>query len=139
MTKAKTDDDSMRDLASVTCDTLSGSSRLRYHIGSSPNSEIYLRVFANTGGGFFSQEWVAYQEIQYTLAKRTKDKPITSILLHPLFRGKSVNTPAFLLAVLVHEKLLRPIPGKLRSGDTSSRTPRSSWPRWTSSWLPAVR
>jgi hypothetical protein len=117
MTKSKqTDelDESMRVLSTGTCDTLTGSSRLTYHIGSLPDGEIYLRVHSNTGGGFFSREWISYQDIQQALKKGPAGKGITSILLHSLFRGKSVNTPAFLLAVLLHEKILRPMPGKLR-------------------------
>jgi hypothetical protein len=117
MTKSKpTDelDDTMRVLTTGTCDTLSGSSRLNYHVGCMPDGEIYLRVHGNTGGGFFSQEWIALQDILTALEKRPDGKPITSLLLNPLFRGKSVNTPAFLLAVLLHEKLVRSMQGKLR-------------------------
>jgi hypothetical protein len=117
MTKSKpTDelDDTMRVLTTGTCDTLSGSSKLTYHIGSMPDGEIYLRVHGNTGGGFFSQEWIALQDILRALEKRPEGKPITSILLNPLFRGKSANTPGFMMAVLLHEKVVRSMQGKLR-------------------------
>ena len=66
MTKTKqTDelDDTMRVLSTGTCDTLSGSSKLTYHIGCVPDGEIYLRVHGNTGGGFFSQEWISLRDI----------------------------------------------------------------------------
>jgi hypothetical protein len=63
MTKSDELDDTMRVLATGTCDTLTGSSRLTYHVGSLPDGEIYLRVHSNTGGGFFSQEWIALQDI----------------------------------------------------------------------------
>ena len=117
MTKSKqTDelDDTMRVLSTGTCETLSGSSKLTYHIGSMPDGEIYLRVHGNTGGGFFSQEWISLQDILQALKKRQDGKPITSILLNPLLRGKSANTPGFLLAVLLHEKVIRSMQGKLR-------------------------
>jgi hypothetical protein len=117
MTKAKPIDeldDSMRVLSTGTCETLSGSSKLTYHIGSMPDGEIYLRVHGNTGGGFFSQEWVALADILTALKKRPEGKPITSILLNSVFRGKSANTPGFLLAVLLHEKVIRSMQGKLR-------------------------
>jgi len=104
----------MRVLATGTCDTLSGSSQLTYHIGCMPDGEIYLRVIGNTGGGFFSREWISLRDILRTLEKRPGGKPITSILLNDLFRGKSVKTPALLLAVLLHEKLIRSLQGKLR-------------------------
>ena len=87
-----------------------------------PDGEIYLRVHSNTGGGFFSQEWISLRDILTALKKRPDGKPITSILLDPLFRGKSANTPGFLMAVLLHEKVVRSMQGKLRShelGDPS--------------------
>jgi hypothetical protein len=114
MTKVDDLDDTMRVLSTDTCDTLSGSSRLTYHIGSMPNGEIYLRVHANTGGRFFSQEWITLRDILRALEKRPEGKPITSILLNSLLRGKSANTPGFLLAVLLHEKVIRSMQGKLR-------------------------
>jgi hypothetical protein len=103
---------SIRILKKANCSTLSGKSKLTYHIGCNAESEIHLRIHANDGGGYFSQEWVAWKGIQKALEKAT---PITSIVLYSLFRGKSVNTPAFLLAVLKHEGLLRPLKGKKRS------------------------
>lgn len=107
-------DDTMRVLTTGTCDTLSGSSRLTYHIGCLPDGEIYLRVHSNSGGGFFSREWISLRDILATLKKRPEGRPITSILLIPLLRGKSANTPGFLLAVLLHERLIRSLQGKLR-------------------------
>ena len=79
-----------------------------------PDGEIYLRVHSNTGGGFFSQEWISLRDILTALKKRPDGKPITSILLNPLFRGRSANTPGFLMAVLLHEKVVRSMQGKLR-------------------------
>ena len=114
MTKSDELDDTMRVLSTGTCETLSGSSKLTYHIGCMPDGEIYLRVHSNTGGGFFSQEWISLRDILTALKKRPDGKPITSILLNPLFRGKSANTPGFMMAVLLHEKVVRSMQGKLR-------------------------
>jgi len=97
MTKSDELDDTMRVLATGTCDTLSGNTRLTYHIGSPPDGEIHLRVYGNTGGGYFSQEWISLRDILTALNRRPDGKPITSILLNPLLRGKSDNTPGFLL------------------------------------------
>ena len=47
--------------------------------------------------------------------KIPEGKPVTAIMLNDLFTGKSVNTPGFLIAVLLHEKLLFPMRGKKRS------------------------
>lgn len=88
---------------------------LTYHIGSTSESDLYLRIHANDGGGFFSQERVVCKDIQNVLEKVPETNPITSIVLHALFKGKSVNTPGFPLAVLKHEGLLRPMKGKCLS------------------------
>jgi hypothetical protein len=101
-------------LKTATCKTLSGKSTLTYQIGCNEDSDIHLRITKNSGGGFFSDEWVAFEDIQTTLEKRRKDQAITSYLLAPVFEGKSVNTPAFLLAALANEKLVRPLKGKKR-------------------------
>ena len=83
-----------------------------YHIGRDPDGAIHFLVSANSGGGFFNPEWVALEDIRKVLEKIPEDQPITAVALYPLFRGKSVNTPAFLLAVLIHEKLVTTMKGK---------------------------
>ena len=95
-----------------TCPTLSGKSTLTYHWGSSPDNAVLLRVSANTGGGYFSQEWVSLEAIRTALGKQPEN--LSAVALFPLFRGKSVNTPGYLLAVLKHEKLVEAVKGKQR-------------------------
>ena len=101
-------------LKNDTCPSISGKSTLKYQIGADENDAILLRITGSSGGGFFSNEWIAFEKIQALLDKHPAEKPITSIILYPLFRGKSVNTPSFLLAALVHEKVLMPMKGKQR-------------------------
>ena len=101
-------------LHSATCLSLSGKSNVTYQIGQHAEGGIYMRIYANTGGGFFSPEWVSLEEVQKFIDAAPKDKPLSSWSLHPLFRGKSVNTPAFLMAAFVHEKWLRILKGKKR-------------------------
>ena len=110
----KKEDDSMRVLATGTCDTLSGSSKLTYHIGSTPDGEIHLRVHGNTGGGFFSKEWVPMDRVLALVDEIPVGHPVTALDLFPLFRNRSVNTPGYLLAVLIKEGLLSPIADKKR-------------------------
>lgn len=107
-------DKEIRILKKGSCPSLSGKSTLTYHLGCSPDRTLYVRVATNTGGGFFSTEWVKFQAIQQALSKPAEGEPITSITLQRLFKGKSVNTPAFLLAVLKHEKVVTPVKGKVR-------------------------
>lgn len=97
-----------------TCPSLSGKSTLTYHLGCTGKAEIQIRVAANSGGGFFSVEWIALNTIQKVFARIPPDRPITSYPLQQLFRGKSVNTPSFLMAVLKHEGLVVPMTDKRR-------------------------
>jgi hypothetical protein len=108
------DNPDMRVLKTATCPTLSGKSKLTYHIGVSPDSEIHLRVYTNSGGGAFSREWISLEGIQTALDKRHKGQHVTAFLLQPLYKGKSVNTPGFLLSTLANEKLVRVLKGKKR-------------------------
>lgn len=102
-------DPSIRIIKVATCPSLSGKSTLTYHIGCNAQSDILLRVVDNTGGGFFSKEWVSLNAIFQAFDGKAVDKPIISLLLYPLFQGKSLNTPAFLLAVLKQEGLVIPL------------------------------
>jgi len=95
-----------------TCPTCSGKTSLIYHFGCNQENQVYIRIIENSGGGFFSEEWVS---IEATLAALDKaPHPITAVPLINLFIGKSVNTPGFLLAVLKHEGLVKLLEGKVR-------------------------
>ena len=107
--------DSIRVLKRATTKSLTGGSSLKFEIGTSTDDEIHVRITDNTGGGFFSNEWISMKDIQAVMEEHPAGTPVTSFLLQPLFHGKSVNTPAFLLAALAHEKLLYPMKGKKRS------------------------
>ena len=113
-------DDSMTVVRTATTDTLTRKSKLTYQIGTLPDGEVYLRIHNNSGNGFFSNEWVSLADIQKTISKIPAGKPVTAIVLGDLFEGRSVNTPGFLLAVLVQEKLLVPMQGKKRSHEPVS-------------------
>ena len=111
MSKSKPD---MRVLKTATCKTLSGKSTLSYQIGATPDSNVHLRISKNSGGGFFSDEWIAFDDVLRALKDRPEGSPVMSHFLTPLLKGKSVNTSAFILAAMKHLKLLRPLPKKQR-------------------------
>jgi hypothetical protein len=112
---SKTEDNpDMRVLKTATCKTLSGKSTLTYQLGCNSDAEIHLRITKNSGGGFFSDEWVKYEDIQAVLKERSKDSPIMSHFISPLLQGKSSNTSGFIMAALSHLKLLKPLPKKKR-------------------------
>lgn len=86
------------------CPSVSGKSTLTYHIGRTDEGDIQLRIHANTAAGFFSQEWLSLDVIEDALAKGGSH--FTSMALQPLFKGKSQNNAAFLLAILLREGLV---------------------------------
>ena len=96
----------VRILKISTCPSISGRSTLTYHLGVSPDSDIKLRVFANSGGGFFSNEWVQISAVQKEFEAVPDGIALTPHLLSPLFRGKSANNQSFLFAVLKNEGLV---------------------------------
>jgi len=112
--KTETQEPGIRILKVDSCPSLTGKSTLTYHIGCNAESAIQLRVAINTGGGYFSKEWIAFSAVQQTLEQHPKDKPFTSRNLRSLFNGKSSNTPAFLMAALEHEGLVKTVDEKKR-------------------------
>jgi hypothetical protein len=75
---------------------------------------IHWKIAASTGNGMFSKEWVAFTDIQQALDNWPNDSPIVSMAVYPLYAGRSVNTPSFLLATLVNEGILQQVPDKKR-------------------------
>lgn len=86
------------------CTTLSGKGNLGYQVGCNDQTEIFLRITSNSGGGWFSADWIPLKDILSAIAKAPI--PLTSFALHSLFICKSVNTPAFLFAALKQEGLV---------------------------------
>jgi hypothetical protein len=86
------------------CSSRSGKSKLTYLIGADSASEIHFRINGNTGNGFFNNDWVPLDIILELLGK--SGGAFTSYALHPLLKGKSNNTPAFLIASLLEEGII---------------------------------
>ena len=93
------------------CPNTSGSATLEYAVGQDKAKAFYVSIRSSSGGGYFSDEWVAWKEIEATLADLD---PITSLPLQKLLKGKSVNTGAFLMAALLAEGLVERLPDKQR-------------------------
>lgn len=102
----------IRSLKTLTCPTVTGKTKLTYAIGVDEEGAIYLAIRSNAGGGFFSPEWIALSAILESVEDQAE--AFTSYPLFSLFRGKSVNTPGFMMAVLKHEKLAIPLKGRNR-------------------------
>ncbi|QKS28867.1 MAG: hypothetical protein HT579_08015 [Candidatus Accumulibacter similis] len=99
---------SLRILKVGRCPTVSGKSTLTYHVGCTAESAIQIRLYANSGNGFFNQDWIPWTAIQERLKPQSGESTFTSQVLHALFRGKSLNSPGFLMAVLKAEGVVKP-------------------------------
>lgn len=103
---------SMRIIKIASCPTCSGKAKLTYHFGCTKDNQVHIRIVVNSGGGFFSEEWVPLKATLTALDKAPH--PITALPFVNLFIGKSVNTPGFLLAILKQEGLVKLLEGKVR-------------------------
>lgn len=116
-------DPQLTPLRSSTCPTLSHRSNLTYELALDHSRALHYRITENDGGGFFSPEWIAWKDIEAAI---TKALPVTSLCLRPLFKGKSVNTSGFLMAVLIAEGILEPLPKKTRHFKVTGVEPDSA-------------
>ena len=94
----------MRILKTGECPSLSGNSTLTYQIGRNEKNEIDICITGNTGSGIFNKEPASLKDIESMLKT---NQSITSGSLMTLLEGKSSNTAGFLLAILLHEGLLK--------------------------------
>lgn len=104
----------MRILKINTCSSLSGRSQLTYHIGCNAEGQIQFRVVQNSGSGQFNADWIPLPMIEQLLSGHPKEKPLTSSVLRPVFRGKSSNSPSFTFAALLAESIA--LPGQDKEG-----------------------
>lgn len=102
-----------RILKTSTCEALSGNGTIGYELSLDNKKALHIRVTSNSGGGYFSNELIPMTEVEGILFSLTDNERLTSTSLQPLFKGKSVNTPAFLMAALRNEGFVKPI-GELK-------------------------
>ena len=93
--------------------TISGKSNLTYHDGKDEEANQYIRIWVNSGNGYFSNEWIPVTEIIGILEQHNSG-PTSSIIFSNLFSGKSVNTPSFLSAALLDSGMLELAEGTKR-------------------------
>ena len=90
-------EESIANIQTANCPSLSGKSTLEYAIGTDANSAIHFKVTSNSGSGYFTPEWIALAEIERVFGNMLQ---VTAYPLHCLFKGKSNNNAGFLFAVL---------------------------------------
>jgi hypothetical protein len=87
----------------ASCPTLSGKSTLTYHIGCKDGADVLFRIYGNTGGGLYSNDWISLKEIQRAFGTQAL---VTSGSLQSACKGKSANTAGFVLAAMKQEGLI---------------------------------
>ncbi len=83
---------------------------LTYHIGHKSSSKtFYFRITDNVGGGFFSNEWIALNDIAETAKTNSPNKPFKALIFRNLFQSKGANNHGFLAAILRTESVMLPV------------------------------
>lgn len=81
--------------------SLSERSTITYEIGSKGENQ-YIRLSGNSAGGLFCKDWVSMADIQPLLSGCPN---VTSKTLSQLYAGRSSNSPGFLAACIINEKM----------------------------------
>jgi len=100
----------IRIIKKSTCQKLSPTARgeLTYHVGYSDSAKaLHIRVTGNTGGGFFSKQWVSLSDIEHITDGLDGDTFKATIFV-PLYQSSSSNNHGFLAAALRAEGILVP-------------------------------
>lgn len=116
-TNQQTTINKIRIIQAGTCDSLSGRTSIDFQVGCNADEQPVIRIVRTSGNGFYSKEWVRFEAITSLLVN-----PVTANSLRPIFQGKSVNTPGFLLAVAKHLGLVQPIPEAIRGYQVTEST-----------------
>ena len=101
----------IRIIRKSTCPKLSSRAKgeLTYHIGHDEKTKSFqFRVTANTGGGFFSKEWISLDDI-ISIIDEQKTKHFKAIIFIPLYASRGSNNHGFLAAALRAENVLEPV------------------------------
>lgn len=80
---------------------------LQYQVTSDKErNETSIRIISNSGGGYFSREFVALNQMEPVLSKLAKSGSFPSKALADVFAGRSSNNAGFMAAILRHEGIL---------------------------------
>lgn len=92
--------------------SISGRSVLTYAFGRhQENGSLHFRLVANSGSGMFSNAWVKVADIEALIANQIE---LTSKSFQSIYKGKSINSGGFLMAVLKDLGVIRPCVGNTR-------------------------
>ncbi len=119
--KSVTPEVPIRILKKATCQSLR-KSKITYHIGIDPESQICFRVISSSGGGYVNKDWIPWPDIEKALSKVKSGIPITSAHIAHLFKGSS-NNRSFTISVLRAENVILPFKGRQNSNEVADPKP----------------
>ncbi|NHN38960.1 hypothetical protein G8764_16750 [Pseudomaricurvus alcaniphilus] len=102
----------MRIIKKSTCSliTPTAQGKLTYNIGHEAADDNYhLRITHNSGGGFFSNEWISIEGVLTCIEEAPEDKPFRALIFRNLYQSRGANNHGFLAAALRAEGLLLPV------------------------------
>jgi hypothetical protein len=111
-----TEDTTYKVIATATTTSLSGACDLKYQLGLSDSGDLGARIHSSSGTGLYSRQWISLDEAWQCLTD-WEHGPVTALALFPMYRNQSVNTPAYVTAVLLDIGLLTPSQEKPRHFD----------------------
>jgi len=100
----------MRTLKEGTCPSLSGRSELSHTISCDESKQLHIQITGNTGKGLYLKSPILLSQV----LPPTVDKPFSSGIYQAMFKGGSVNTAGFVLAILKHLLLVQNVEGSSR-------------------------
>jgi len=134
-TTTSNDEPDLRIIHQASCQKLSGRAQgqLNYQIAYSDTvNQLFLRIVANSSGGYFSKEWVPVETIVSSLdAVIRSGVPFTAPKLIPAFVSKSQNNAGFMAAVLLAEGVLEKVADKQHLLKLTTE----GFSNWTDKWL----
>lgn len=87
------------------CLSLTKKSILTYQVGYDVQGDIFLCIKNNSGAATISKEWISWKDIKYLLVStnfKTED-------IRKSYKSSLKDTPGFMMAVLLHEKLVEKV------------------------------
>ncbi len=105
----------IKTVKAVQCQSLSGLTMLTYEFGVGAESEVFIRIASSTGNGMFSNGWVSFREVLNVLSLPLNQESISSMAFRPLYLGRSINSPSFLMAALRNEEVVVVHPSRKRA------------------------
>jgi hypothetical protein len=94
---------------------------ITYNVGYDPTTKTFsVRVIANSGGGFFSNEWIKVDDVLSCIQATDSSEPFKALIFQRLYMSRGANNHGFLGAALRSEGVLKPVAKAVYSHELDS-------------------